>query len=450
MTVDFSLESVTSVQQLLQRERQPVPPALLETSRKDLGTDDIPKERYYAKEFHDLEVAKLWPKVWQMACREEDIPDVGDYVVYDITNLSIVVIRVQPDEIKAYHNACLHRGTELCHGEGNLTDLRCSFHGWTWGLDGTLRTVPCRWDFPHVDGPSFALPECQVGTWAGFVFVNMDPTCESLESYLENIPSHFVHWGLEKRFKAVHICKTVRSNWKVAHEAFIESYHVIATHPQGLYYTGDANTQYDIYGRHNRMLTPFAVASPHLGGAVEEQEIAERIAEDLGYADARDVVVPEAATAREVVAAGMRDRLRALTGVDLATATDAELIDAIQYFIFPNFYPWPGYGAPLVYRFRPNGNDPESCLMDFMLLFPVAEGTPRPPAAKVRHLGPDDSWTTVPELGPLGAGFDQDVSNLEKVQHGLHSLQKPGVTVGRYQESRLRHFHKVLMEYLES
>lgn len=442
-------EAMTTFQQLLQRELYPVPRVLLEESPMYLGSEDLPKERYYSREFHDLEVARLWPKVWQMACRQEDIPNVGDYTVYDIVRDSIVVIRVAPDRIKAYHNACLHRGTQLCSGAGNAPELRCSFHGWTWSLDGTLKTVPCRWDFPHVRDDAFRLPECQVETWGGFIFINMDPACEPLESYLENIPDHFQAWPLEQRWQAVHVCKVIRANWKVAHEAFLESYHVIATHPQGLSYIGDANTQYDIYGRHNRMLTAFGVASPHLG-EVDEQQIAEDMARDLGHADPASVVVGDGQTARRVVADALRHQTQAMTGVDTSSKTDTEMLDAIQYFVFPNLYPWAGGGGAPVYRFRPNGDDTESCLMDLYLLLPLPDGAPRPPAVGVHHLGPDDSWTLAAELGPLGAVFDQDNANLEKIQRGVHFLRKPGVTLGDYQESRVRHFHDVLMRYLDA
>lgn len=448
MTTTFGRDDMLSVQELLKRESQPVPPVLLEESPRYLGSEDLPKERYYSRAFHDLEVDKLWHKVWQMACREEDIPNVGDYVVYDIARESVIVARVAPDQINAYHNACLHRGTELCTGAGNVPELRCSFHGWSWNLDGSLKTIPCQWDFPHVETENFGLPECRVGTWGGFVFINMDPDGETLEEFLENIPEHFATWPLEKRWKAVHVCKTIRSNWKVAHEAFIEAYHVIATHPQSLAYTGDANTQYDIYGRHNRMLTPFGTPSPHLG-VMEEQDIAEQMARDLQYGDPADVVVPEGMTARQVAAAALRAQIGGMTGADLSGVTDAEMLDAIQYFVFPNFYPWAGYGAPLIYRFRPNGDDPESCLMDVMLLLPLPEGAPRPPATPVHHLGPDESWTAAPELGALGPVFDQDSSNLEKIQRGLHALRKD-ITLADYAESRLRHFHQVLMQYLEA
>jgi phenylpropionate dioxygenase-like ring-hydroxylating dioxygenase large terminal subunit len=98
----------------------------------------VEKTRYYDPAFHCRAVERMWSRVWQMACREEQIPEVGDISVYDVGDLSFIVTRVAPDEIKAYRNACLHRGTRLCESDTSVAQIRCRFHGFTWRLDGTL------------------------------------------------------------------------------------------------------------------------------------------------------------------------------------------------------------------------------------------------------------------------------------------------------------------------
>ena len=156
-----------SYQQLLDADTRAVPAILRENRPRHLGSHDIPVERYTSRAFHELEVEKLWKRVWQMACREEDLPAVGDHVVYEIANLSVLVVRAAPDSIHAFHNVCLHRGRLLKERDGNAREIRCAFHGFTWSLDGKLARVPCEWDFPHVEPRSSRCPSCGSEPGAG-------------------------------------------------------------------------------------------------------------------------------------------------------------------------------------------------------------------------------------------------------------------------------------------
>ena len=153
-----------------------------------MGDADLPVAAYTSREWHELEKEKVWKRVWQMACREDDVPNVGDTLRYDICESSILVIRTKPNEIRAFHNVCLHRGRLLREVDGPATDLRCPFHGFCWNIDGSLKQVPCEWDFPHINKDEWNLPEVKVGTWGGFVFINMDLDCEPLESFLGDLP----------------------------------------------------------------------------------------------------------------------------------------------------------------------------------------------------------------------------------------------------------------------
>ena len=438
-----------TVQSLLAADTRAVPTPLLDENYEFLGSADIDKERYLSHDFHRREVEKVWKKVWQFACREEDIPEAGDYVVYDVADISLIVVRTDTGEIKAFHNACLHRGTRLCDDVGHATQLRCPFHGFTWNLRGALTDVPCRWDFPHIDDAEFALPEAQTGVWAGFVFVNPDADAPSLADYLGDLDKHLAPFALQDRFKAVHVAKVIDCNWKVGMEAFLESYHVISTHPQLLEYLGDCNTQYDVYPRtdglpgFNRMITAQATSSPHLE-PLEPQDVLEAMLRDFYPEGVGAFEVPEGQSARPIVAEAMRTKLAATSGADVSTISDSEILDAIQYFVFPNLVPWAGVGAPLTYRFRPYGNDPDRCIFDIMLLVPLPPGVPKPKGAPVHWLGPDEDYNAAPELGGLSAVFNQDLSNLPQVQRGLKSMTKPGVTLANYQEIRIRQFHRDL------
>lgn len=451
-TLAYALSGGPSVQELLDGERHAVPPSLRETRFQPTGTEDVARERYFSAEFHSLEMARMWNRVWQMACREEEIPEVGDHVIYEIGDTSLVVVRSAPDEIRAFHNACLHRGRLLRTEGGNVSKLRCPFHGFTWRLDGSLQSVPCRWDFPHVRDEAFRLPEARVGTWGGFVFVNPDPDAAPLHEVLSPLPAHFARWRLEDRVKEVHVGKVVAMNWKVGVEAFLESLHVLATHPQILSTTGDVNSQYDVDPeRHvSRMITPLATPSPQLAVRPSEQAMLNALLS--GYENHGDapgpVALPEGRTARSFLAEMTRGLLSQRRVEGLSEATDCELLDAIQYFVFPNFFPWGGLFQNIVYRFRPVRNEPEQTLMEVMLLRPPPKSGPRPKPSSLRLLAPDERWAEATELGVLGAIFDQDMGNMPNVQRGLRALRRPGVHLARYQESRIRHLHERLDRYL--
>lgn len=430
-----------SYQDMLDTDSHAVPVTLRMQSADNTVVADVSADRYFSRAVHEREIERLWNHEWQLACREEQIPEVGDTEVYDIADLSILVVRVGPDEIKAYYNACLHRGRRLRGGPGATTELRCAFHGFCWHHDGSLKQVPSAWDFPQVTAEAFALPEVRVGRWAGFVFVNPDPDAPSLEEHLGSLPEHFARWDLGNRYSAAYVEKLLPCNWKIAQEAFMESYHVAATHPQVLTATADSASQYDVFGTWSRAITPRGFPSEHVRTAPSEQDMLDSMV-GRGLDDPPLAVLPDDTMARTFVAAGARENLRTVIGDAADGFCDAEMVDSFYFTVFPNFHPWGAFNG-LVYRFRPNGNDPETSWMDVWLLRPFSGE--RPPAAPVRRLGLDQDFMEAPELGQYARVFNQDTYNMGEVQRGLHTLvrTKPGVTLARYQETKLRHFHEL-------
>ncbi len=495
--------------ELLDADSHPVRDIMRVESPMEPGPTRVPVERYFSKEFHDLEVEKVWKRVWQMACHEDDIPDVGDYHVYEIAHLSFLVVRSGPDEFKAFHNACLHRGRLLRETHGKWArELRCAFHGWAWNLDGSLREVPCHWDFPSVTEAEYGLPEVKLGRWGGFLFINPDENAGPLEDFLGDLSEQFTLLPYERRYKQAHVAKILRCNWKVAQEAFSEAYHVIATHPTILGGIGDANSKYDVFGNYSRALSPNGTPSPHLAGIPSQPALADgrfytklrhplsgaiyervkegcvrvtttdgreglftdegyRIEGDLGQVDpnmcdwiggkqlagAEEVPTPEggdlggAPNLRAAMAAPSREAFRAILGDCMDDVSDAELVDSIYLTLFPNFHPWGSFNQ-IVYRFRPYGDNPEECIHECMYFAPAPVGEPRPAAAPIHWLGPDDDWVEAPELGMLAKVFNQDVYNMPRVQSGLKTMKQDHVIFADYGETKPRHFHHLLEEWL--
>lgn len=436
-------------QRVLDSDRYPVPAVLRESSPLEDGPVEVRVQRYLAREFHDLEVEKVWKRAWQMACREDEIPAVGDTLVYDVADLSFVVVRVSPTVIRAYPNACLHRGRKLVDSApcaARLSELRCAFHGFTWDLEGSLAAVPSSWDFPHADFDEWQLTEVKVGTWGGFVFINPDPDAAPLEDFLGDLDRHFAKYDYQNRYTAAHVVKVVPCNWKAAQEAFMESFHVIAVHPQLLPESSNLDAQYDAWGNYSRAVSPNFLPSAFLNWLPTEQEILDSA---LDRRLDRDpvVTVPEGMTAREVGADQARRALVPVIGEDKAAQLcDSEMADSFYFTLFPNLHPWSAYNR-ICFRFRPYGNDPDRAIQDVYLLNPYA-GV-RPPASRTHVLSADEDFTAGTEIGPyLARIINQDLYNMPKVQEGMKATRKPVLTFSRYQESKIRHFHKLLDEWI--
>ncbi|BBX04722.1 aromatic ring-hydroxylating oxygenase subunit alpha [Mycolicibacterium moriokaense] len=431
------------IEAMLDLDRGVVPEQLRTTSFTTQRKEPLEVERYVSRQWHDLEVDKVWKRVWQVACREEEIPEQGDSVIYEIASMSLIVVRTQSGAIRAFHNTCLHRGRRLLDKSTCVSALRCQFHGFTWSLDGELISVPSRWDFDDAELCRMALPEAKVSTWEGWVFIAMDEDAPPLTEYLGGFIDHWKPWPMSARRISRHIVKHLKCNWKVALDAFIESYHVIATHPQLLFNLDDVNTQYDIYpgeDHFNRMITLQGVSSPHLGEPIGEHEILASLLNSDGQP-----AIAEGRRAREVLADIVR-RDYSRTAQREIDVSDSEAIDAIQYYVFPNFVPWGGL-SPIVYRFRPLGDRPDRSVMDVYLMAPRPEGQPIAKPGSPDVLDFDDAFSSLPNFGRLGLIFDQDMANLGEVQRGLLGSVRPNLVLAGYQESRIRHYMTTMDKY---
>jgi phenylpropionate dioxygenase-like ring-hydroxylating dioxygenase large terminal subunit len=193
----------------------------------------IPIEAYVSETYAREENEKLWPKVWQIACREEELKKVGNYVTYEILDESIIVVRSAPDKISAYYNACKHRGRRLTEGCGHTKQFFCKFHGWRWNIDGESQFVLDAEDWEDtLTKDNLRLTQVKVDCWGGWVWINMDPNCEPLRDYLSPACPMLDAFEFEKMRYRWRQWLYFPCNWKTALESFIESYHVDATHPQ--------------------------------------------------------------------------------------------------------------------------------------------------------------------------------------------------------------------------
>jgi nitrite reductase/ring-hydroxylating ferredoxin subunit len=423
--------------------------------------DWVPKAPYIDPAYVQLEKERLWPRVWQVACREEEIPGPGDYVTFDIAGESIILVRLEDRSIAAYYNACQHRGRRLTEGCGSIRHFFCRFHGWRWNRDGSLRSAVDRQDWgERVTDDELRLKSPLTDTWGGFVFINMDPAAEPLRDYLAPIPEIFdpfeFHLFRHRWYKTV----VLPCNWKACLEAFNEGYHVQTTHPQLLRGTDDM-TLSKSDGKHS-MFTgpednrPLGAPSRRLGlpmpddlrpGIISYYELLD---EQL-----RAIVTPRGVRASKrlnelasgadprAVLTALRQFMQEAAIAEGAGYPDIPLQNLVRagkdWHIFPNLIVLPAPDGALWYRARPNGDDPDSCIYDIWSMVRYAPGA-EPKLDREFH----EDWRQHEEWGRI---LEQDFANMHAVQQGMKSRGFAGARVNPVQERAISNFHRVLHEY---
>jgi len=417
----------------------------------------LPKARYTTDAFAEFEVQRLWSRVWQIACREDEFAAPGDFVEYEIGDETIAIVRKHDGDVHAFHNACLHRGRRLAEGCGSFDGMiRCPYHGWCYALDGRLVDVPDREEFPSLPD-DLVLRPVRVETWGGFVFVNLDADAAPLLDFLDPLPALLAPYRMDEMRLRAALTTIIDANWKAVVDAFNEGYHVQGLHRQILPWTDDVAIAYEQFDRHahygrlpgaRRELRP----SPRLGLApadVDEGEILAGLVAGLGGA----FLAEERAAVEELRAAGpppgstlleayQRRRMEVLgaRGFDVSGFTPDLMTSADDVFCFPNvvgpIYP----GSAILFRVRPYGRDPNRSIKDTWVLEWREPGdTSRP--AKKRFFADwhEREWGEITE---------QDYSNLANVQRGMRSSGWDGARLNSRQEGNVLHMHRVIDRYL--
>lgn len=405
----------------------------------------VPSARYTSPAWAQLEAHRLWPRVWQIAGTSDHVAEPGDWFEYQVGEISVVVVRTDDGTLRAYQNVCRHRGNTLACGEGRgRTELRCDYHRWCWGLDGTLREVPSRKGFGALRNDELPLFPVRVAEWAPFVFVNLDLAAESLAAFLEGVPDDAPWLGLPDFHCTYDLAIPMACNWKTLIDGFSETYHVQGVHPEMLPMADDVNSPQFLWQRHGKLVQPYGVASPRLRDGATDQEIFDAFVAIMGTRIGMSTTepagpvpsVPPGRTLRDVLA----DRIRvhmATTGVDLARLATEQILDMRQYNLFPNATIVAFPDLLQVVKSRP-GPTPDECVMDVLVFERRAPGAPRVPPARL---------TVEPGAVDFGLVINQDVGALNRVQRGLH---QPGLTelVLSGEECRIVNLHRNLEAYL--
>jgi phenylpropionate dioxygenase-like ring-hydroxylating dioxygenase large terminal subunit len=418
----------------------------------------------YTPEFHRLEMERLWPRVWQPACREEEIPSPGDYVNYEIGDESILVVRGEQGGIRAFYNVCPHRGRRLRDDErGNLSAIFCGYHAWTFDLDGKPISIPAREDWngcPASSDEDFSLSPVKVDTWAGWVWINMDPEAEPLHDFLQYIPQWLAPYRWEDCRIRWYKTLVFPINWKVALEAFVEGYHSIGTHPQlmrfgdmhlpgfpedlegeGRRHGSHMGGQHYEFGPEKQYPTP----RDWLIGQLSEVHVTlHGIVHDEGARAIERLKseVPDSWSleqAAEKYTELLRDEM-AKSGIAYPEGLTPKHMASTEWQIFPNTSILPSPEGAFWYRSRPNGDDPNSCLFAELSLGRFAPGK----EPEWTH----EVYTNLEDFKGQNPILEQDFSNMLAVHKGMRSRGFKGARPNPVQENNVYNIHRVLHAFM--
>lgn len=422
----------------------------------DNGTGRLDPKRYYSSDFMKDEWDHMWTKTWNLAGPLSDISDPGDYFLFDLGRESIIITRTKEGDIKAFYNVCPHRGNRLLREEfGSLNRITCSFHSWSFGLDGKCEKVTDEETFrPEVLCHDHDLTALRVAAAAGLIFVSMNEDVMPLEEYLEPLMAQLSSYEIDKMHVISHIRSEWAANWKTGLDAFYELYHLHAVHPETQAVMEDYKAQYDMFANGmSRMIVPFAIPSSRTGDQESMNEGIEVMLADAGLTP--DEFPASAKDARVAVQKGKR-RLSDKLNLNYERYTDAQLSDSFATGIFPNVQLGCHPEAVFIMRFLPHPTDPEKFYYDNIVMYRHIDVEGYKPASWMGlpedidltgQVRPDIIHISVDENPDLGLVLNQDSELLPFVQKGIRSKGFKG-PLWCEQEGRLRHFHAELDKYI--
>lgn len=198
------------------------------------GSLTLPQKYYTSDEMLALEKERIFKHYWACAGHQSRIPHPGDYFLLNLFGESLIIVRDRQDQIRAFYNVCRHRGTRICEqGQGRFSaSIQCSYHAWTYGLDGKLIGAPFMKEVPDFHWEDYPLQAAPVALWQGFIFVNLalaepSPFEALYAALIGRLPGSSMSSLRSQR----RISYDVNANWKYVFQNFNECYHCPTIHP---------------------------------------------------------------------------------------------------------------------------------------------------------------------------------------------------------------------------
>jgi len=196
----------------------------------------LPASFYFDPAHFQKELQAIWWKEWFCIGRESEWSDTGSYQLVRLGDQQIIVTRCATGRLRAFHNTCRHRGAQLCAKEsGKFRNERiiCPYHAWAYSLEGELAATPRRPESSDFQAQDFSLYAVNLDTWEGFVFINLAaPPAAGLQSAVGPDANLLANWPLKSLALAHREIHTLRCNWKIFWENYLECYHCPGVHPE--------------------------------------------------------------------------------------------------------------------------------------------------------------------------------------------------------------------------
>jgi phenylpropionate dioxygenase-like ring-hydroxylating dioxygenase large terminal subunit len=216
----------------------------------------IPTGRYTDPRFYELERERVFGRTWLFAGHESEWPDNGSYRLVTRSGAPIVVVRGDDGTLRAFYNACRHRGAPVTRDVcGTARRLTCQYHSWSYGTDGVLKAVPDARSFPGLDTGELGLVPVRCEIWDGWVFINEDLDAAPLLEFLGPVADQMSEIdGPSMRAVGTQV-HPLACNWKLMVDAFLEVYHVRTVHPDNaaLLYNDQSATVAMLPNGHSRL-----------------------------------------------------------------------------------------------------------------------------------------------------------------------------------------------------
>ena len=197
------------------------------------GARTLPGRYYCSAAVYAAEIERIFCGQWLYIGRAAQIANPGEYFLRQIGPESLIIVRGQDRQVRAFYNVCRHRGTRLCEQAGGKFphSIQCPYHAWTYALNGALIGAPLMDDAPGFERAEHSLHCAALAEWEGFLFANLAAEPQPFESAFAPLIGKFADWQLPALKSAGRIEYDVKANWKLIVQNYSECYHCPLVHP---------------------------------------------------------------------------------------------------------------------------------------------------------------------------------------------------------------------------